>query len=41
MAGDNQKEIFVYTHGYEQVKPVLMGVLKVSEVRGKEVLVRI
>lgn len=37
MAGDNQKEIFVYTHGYEQVKPVLMGVLKVSEVRGKEV----
>jgi hypothetical protein len=31
----NKKEIFVYTHGRSQVKPVLMGVLKVSEVRGK------
>src|SRR5699024_872116 len=38
MRGSNQqKEIFVYTHGPRQAEPVFMGVLSVSEVRGKEV----
>lgn len=37
MARDTQKEVFVYTDGFGQAEPTLMGVLSVSEVRGKEV----
>jgi len=37
MAGDKQRKILVYVHSFEQDEPVLMGILKVSEVRGKEI----
>jgi len=37
MAADTQKEIFVFTDGHEQEESLLMGILKASEVRGKEV----
>jgi serine/threonine-protein kinase HipA len=37
MPARTPQEIFVYAHDYRQSEPLLMGVLQVSEVRGKEV----
>lgn len=34
---NNRKQIYVFTHSQVQDEPVLMGLLNVSEVRGKEV----